>query len=232
VSAAGSNATTESGGGGRAGGAIGALHGAYVHGRRVRVLASWLTRLLPRDASVLDVGCGDGLLASLIQRERPDLRIVGIDVLVRQHTHVPVQPFDGAHIPLPDGGVDVVTFVDVLHHTLDPMVLLREADRVARTHVVIKDHTANGVLARPTLRFMDRVGNARHGVALPYNYWTRRQWDAAFTELGWEVEAMERALGLYPVPANWLFGRGLHFIGSFRVSDHPEKRAKAQAMVA
>ena len=231
--AAGNNTTTTESSGGRAGGsAIGALHGAYVHGRRVRVLASWLTRLLPRDASVLDVGCGDGLIASLVQRERPDLRIVGIDVLVRERTHVPVQPFDGAQMPLPDGGVDVVMFVDVLHHTLDPMVLLREADRVARTHVVIKDHTADGFLARPTLRFMDRVGNARHGVALPYNYWTRAQWDAAFAELRWESEAMERALGLYPVPANWLFGRGLHFIGSFRVSEHPDKRAKAQAMVA
>ena len=232
MSGAADNTTTTESSGRGGGGAIGALHGAYVHGRRVRVLASWLTRLLPRDASVLDVGCGDGLLASLVQRDRPDLRIVGIDVLVRRLTHVPVRPFDGAHIPLPDGGVDAVTFVDVLHHTLDPMVLLREAGRVARTHVVIKDHTANGLLARPTLRFMDRVGNARHGVALPYNYWTRAQWDAAFAELGWEPEAIERALGLYPVPANWLFGRGLHFIGSYRVSDHPDKRAKAQAMVA
>ena len=218
-----------SGGGG---GAIGALHGAYVHGRRVRVLADWLARLLPRGASVLDVGCGDGLLASAVQQRRPDLRILGIDVLVRDQTHVPVQPFDGAHIPMPDGGVDVVMFVDVLHHTDDPMVLLREAGRVARTHVVIKDHTADGFLARPTLRFMDRVGNARHGVALPYNYWTRRQWDAAFSELGWETEAMERRLGLYPFLASWLFGRGLHFVGSFRVTNDPGKRAKAQAIVA
>ena len=213
-------------------GAVGALHGAYVHGRRVRVLADWLARLLPRDASVLDVGCGDGLLASVVKRERPDLNIAGIDVLVREGTHVAVMPFDGANMPFPDDSIDAITFVDVLHHTIDPTILLREAHRVARTHVIIKDHTADGWLARPTLRVMDWVGNARHGVALPYNYWTRARWDSAIAELGWEVEAMERALGLYPVPANWLFGRGLHFIGSFRIPEHPDKRAKAQAMVA
>jgi 2-polyprenyl-3-methyl-5-hydroxy-6-metoxy-1,4-benzoquinol methylase len=33
---------------------------------------------------------------------------------------------------------DVVMFVDVLHHTKDPMVLLREARRVARRAIVVK----------------------------------------------------------------------------------------------
>ena len=61
-------------------------------------------------------------------------------------------------------------FVDVLHHTEDPMALLGEAVRVARKTIVVKDHTLNGFLAGPTLHFLDRVGNARHDVALPYNY--------------------------------------------------------------
>ena len=104
----------------------------------------------------------------------------GIDVLVRPETKIPVQPFDGQRIPFADGAFDAVSFVDVLHHTDDPIVLLREAVRVAKTAVVIKDHLADGVLARPTLRFMDWVGNAGHGVVLPYNYWTQPQWSRAF----------------------------------------------------
>ena len=62
------------------------------------------------------------------------------------------------------------------------MTLLKEAARVARHCVAIKDHTVQGVLARPTLRFMDFVGNAPHGVALPYNYFTPTQWEEAFHE--------------------------------------------------
>lgn len=189
------------------------VHGSYVHGRRVRVLAEWLRDMIPLGSTVLDVGCGDGRLAALVADGRPDLSVRGIDVLVRPGAVIPVDSFDGVTLPFPDGSFDVVMFVDVLHHTADPNVLLTEAARVARRHVVIKDHLREGLLAERTLRFMDHVGNARHGVALPYNYWRLRQWDEAFARLGLEKSAWHTRLGLYPWPANLLFGRGLHFAG-------------------
>src|SRR5262249_2609525 len=103
-------------------------------------------------------------------------------------------------------------FVDVLHHTDDPTILLREAARVARRAILIKDHTRDGLLAGPTLRFMDYVGNAHHGVALPYNYWPRRRWHDAFRALRLAVRAWKGALGPHPGPADWVLGRPLHFI--------------------
>jgi SAM-dependent methyltransferase len=196
-------------------GIVGSLHGRVVHTRRVDVLARHLSlpSVIPRRSTVVDVGCGDGRLTALIGRQRPDSEFSGIDVLVRPETAVPVRPFDGTTIPFDDRSVDVVLFVDVLHHTHDPMVLLREAQRVARRAIVIKDHTMDGFLAGATLRFMDRIGNARHGVALPYNYWTSEQWDRAIRELGLRAAVWKRDLGLYPKPAQWLFERSLHFIG-------------------
>lgn len=197
------------------------IHGGYVANRRIRILAGHLAGLLPPNASVLDVGCGDGALAGLIQNLRPDVRMRGIDVLVRPQTAIPVEPFDGTHIPAADGSYDVVMFVDVLHHTNDPLVLLREARRVARQAVLLKDHILGGFLAGPTLRFMDSVSNARYGVALPYNYWRREQWETAFRELGLKVEVWQDKLGLYPAWANWLFGRSLHFIARAGVQKSP-----------
>ncbi len=103
-------------------------------------------------------------------------------------------------------------FVDVLHHTRDPIVLLREAKRVARKGIVIKDHCSDDLFDYWTLRFMDWVGNAPHGVVLPYNYWSRQQWLAAFAELQLKVAVWQDRLGLYPSPASFLFERKLHFI--------------------
>ena len=77
---------------------------------------------------------------------------------------------------------------------------------------MIKDHNRDGALAGPTLRFMDRVGNARHGVALPYNYWTRRHWLETMGRLGLMVSVWQEDLRLYPAWADWLFGRSLHFV--------------------
>ena len=189
-----------------------ALHDGLVYGRRTRLLAEKLSVHLPRNARVLDVGCGDGMVDVLIGRLRPDVAIHGIDVLVRPRTYVPVTRFDGATIPHPDGSFDVVMFVDVLHHSRDPAQLLAQAKRVTRSSVLIKDHTREGLLAFQTLRFMDWFGNAHHGVALPNNFWTLAQWKDCIGRLGLRVERWQDRLALYPWPATWLFDRRLHFI--------------------
>jgi SAM-dependent methyltransferase len=191
---------------------VDALHGGYVHKRRVHVLSRHIAKRLPPGASVLDVGCGDGFLALEVSKLRPDVSVRGVDVLIREEVAIPVDRFDGESIQHADDSFDAVLFVDVLHHTDDPCVLLDEARRVSRDAVVIKDHTLDGVLAGPTLRFMDHVGNARHGVALPYNYWPRERWERSFEERGLVVEDWLDDLHLYPWPADWMFGRKLHFV--------------------
>lgn len=192
---------------------VGKLHTKMVFGRRVRVLSEMLAARVPTTAqSLVDIGCGDGQVAHLVARRHPQLQITGVDVLVRPHTWMPVQAFDGTTLPLADQSVDLAMFVDVLHHTHDPLVLLREAKRVARMGIIIKDHCKNGFLAGPTLRFMDWVGNAHHGVVLPYNYWPEQRWRDGFAELGLTIAEWTQAVPLYPWPASWIFQRRLHFV--------------------
>ncbi len=188
------------------------IHESYVKSRRLNVLANHFAELIPDQSTVLDVGSGDGGLAAAIIARKPTLRFRGFDTLVREETKIPVEEFDGRTIPAENDTTDYVLFSDVLHHTEDPMILLREAARVACKGVMIKDHLVCGLLARPTLRFMDEVGNRRFGVKLPHNYWRPEQWNVAFEELRLERKEYRTQLGLYPFWANWCFGRGLHFI--------------------
>jgi SAM-dependent methyltransferase len=187
------------------------LHEGVVFPRRLRVLRDRLLEVLPETGSVLDVGCGDGRLARMLEEARPGLGICGLDVLVRDKPEIPVERYDGLTLPRGADAVDVILFVDVLHHAEDPRRLLAEASRVART-VVLKDHLADRWLSVPRLRLMDYVGNARHGVALRNDYWPRREWDAAFAAAGLSARAWNERLGLYPFPASWVFERGLHFV--------------------
>jgi ubiquinone/menaquinone biosynthesis C-methylase UbiE len=193
-------------------GAVGVLHDNLVAGRRVEVLSSWFAQLVPSNLRILDVGCGDGLLAAKILSKRSDLNVVGIEVLPRPGAHIPVEAFDGSKIPYDDESFDAVLFSDVLHHTADPRILLREASRITRKYVLLKDHFRKGVAAQQRLRFMDWVGNARFGVALPYNYWSEKQWRETWSELGLGVGQIVTDLKLYPGPADWIFGANLHFM--------------------
>ncbi len=188
------------------------IHEQYVFRWRVQRLVEHISNVIPLRCSVLDVGCGDGLLAHLLLERRPDIRLRGLDVLRRSREYIPVATFDGKRIPFPDDSFDVIMFVDVLHHTESPADLIREAARAARAAVLIKDHTLDGLLARRTLTLMDAIGNARHGVALPYNYWHRRQWLETFSALDFELLHWDSKLQLYPGALDWLFGRSLHFI--------------------
>jgi hypothetical protein len=83
--------------------------------------------------------------------------------------------------------------------------------------IIIKDHNCDGLTAGLTLAFMDWIGNAPHGVALTYDYLPARRWQAVFAEVGLRVADYRSRLGLYPIPANCLFERNLHFISRLEV---------------
>ena len=186
-------------------------HERFVYPRRIERLSSVVARLVPARARILDVGSGDGALGAAVARERPDVSVTGVDVLVRPQTAIPTAEFDGRHLNHEHDSFDAALLMDVLHHAEAPMQLLADTARVAQV-VIVKDHLLEGALAGATLRVMDRTGNAPHGVALPYRYWTREQWQKAFAEVQLKPTVWIERMGIYPWPTGLLFDRSLHFI--------------------
>jgi SAM-dependent methyltransferase len=191
-------------------------HAAAVFHRRTRVLAEMLAARIPQQASVLDVGCGDGTIARLITQIRPDVSIRGVEVMARPDCKIECGLFDGATLPFADGAFDACVLVDVLHHTKDVSILLCEAARVSRSYVLVKDHLDENVLDDVTLRFMDWVGNRPHGVTNTYNYQSRDQWSKHFAKCGLVEAGWAAQVPLYPWPASAILGRGLHFVAVLR----------------
>jgi len=187
------------------------IHKKFVYNRRMDILSSYFANYLTAGSSVLDVGCGDGKISKLIM-EKANVTIEGIDVLVRDQTYIPVKAFDGMEIPFADNVFDFAIIVDVLHHTHDPLQLLKETKRVTRRNIIIKDHLMNGFLAASTLKFMDYVGNAHYNVHLPYNYLKEDEWLKMFKNLSLSVSQWKDRLNLYPMPWSLIFDRKLHFI--------------------
>jgi SAM-dependent methyltransferase len=191
---------------------IGRLHRAFVFGRRARVLSETLAGWIAPSASVLDIGCGDGTIGNLIAKLRPDVCVKGVEYLLRPGCKIECHSFDGSTLPFADASFDVCLFVDVLHHTQNPSVLLGEAARVSRAWVLLKDHLDENFIDDVTLRLMDWVGNRPHGVALSYNYQSRKQWEEHFSRHGLAITQWTMDVPIYPLPFSLVVGRGLHFV--------------------
>ncbi len=191
-------------------------HDSFVFSRRVHVLSEMFAARIPEHASILDVGCGDGTIASLVAQMRPDVTIRGVEVTHRSGGKITCDVFNGTTLPFADNSFDICVFADVLHHTEDVATLLEEAVRVSRSHVLIKDHLDEALWDDATLRFMDWVGNRPHGVKLTYNYQSREQWSAHFAKCGLVETDWTTQVPLYPWPANLLVGRRLHFVALLR----------------
>ncbi|HVU80072.1 MAG TPA: methionine biosynthesis protein MetW [Candidatus Paceibacterota bacterium] len=90
--------------------------------------------------SVLDLGCGDGLLFELLGSKIE--RGLGLDISPEavhkareKGFEALVHSFDEP-LPLEDDSFDYAVLLDVLEHVYDPVPLLREAGRVAKEVIV------------------------------------------------------------------------------------------------
>lgn len=186
------------------------FHERRIKDRRVHILSQHIVSLIPENCKILDVGCGDGKIASKIKSLMPGIEIEGIDVLIRKDCEIPVIQFDGINIPYSDYSFDYILLIDVLHHTEYAQKLIQECARVAKKGIIVKDHLNNSKLDYWTLRFMDKVGNARYDVHLPHIYFSSQEWKNLFQNNSLEVDYTTSKLNLYPFPFNHIFDRKMH----------------------
>jgi ubiquinone/menaquinone biosynthesis C-methylase UbiE len=194
--------------------ALRTVHHALVQVNRQERLAQCMLDLILPDNSplaILDVGCGSGQIALNLQNRLPHSQLQGVDVLVRPDTYIPVESFDGLHLPFPDQSFDYVLLIDVLHHTMEPQQVLAECVRVSRKAVLIKDHLCNSRWDYWRLRVADWIGNWGHGVALPYNYLSSATWNQLYQDLKIQPVQYRQKLQLYAALFEWLFEKTIHF---------------------
>ena len=85
---------------------------------------------------------GTATIAKIMSQTVPGLTISGAEYSPRADCAIPCLGFDGVHLPFPDQSFDGCMFVDVLHHSRDPLAILLDASRVCRNFILIKDHVA------------------------------------------------------------------------------------------
>jgi ubiquinone/menaquinone biosynthesis C-methylase UbiE len=109
-----------------------------------RTLAELFAQAAPD--SVLDVGCGEGVLTHQWAEALGERRIVGIDLddeklkaewATRQRPNLEYRTMLAEHMPFADGEFDMACAIEVLEHVPDPAHTVAEMARVARRHLLV-----------------------------------------------------------------------------------------------
>ena len=114
----------------------------YAH----RTLYARILRYIAPGQTVLDAGCGEGVLSALMAHK--GARVTGMDMSIQnvaaaqkraREISAPVSFIvgDGEVLPFPDNHFDIVVSSHVIEHLPDPMRGLRELFRVTKNHAVI-----------------------------------------------------------------------------------------------
>ncbi|MGW2375581.1 class I SAM-dependent methyltransferase [Kitasatospora sp. NPDC001683] len=84
--------------------------------------------------TVLDVGCGNGKFVSRLHKDRPDLRVVGMDISagILADVEKPVLVGDAQVLPFADNSADALLAVHMLYHVADIEATIKEMARVLR----------------------------------------------------------------------------------------------------
>ena len=109
-----------------------------------RTLEELFVKAGPR--SVLDVGCGEGVLVQRWAKRLGDGRVVGIDLeeesiqagwAAHQAPNLEYRVMEAANLPFADGEFDLASAIEVLEHVPDPEHTVAEMARCAQRHLLV-----------------------------------------------------------------------------------------------
>jgi 2-polyprenyl-3-methyl-5-hydroxy-6-metoxy-1,4-benzoquinol methylase len=109
-----------------------------------RTLEELMALAAPR--SILDVGCGEGVLTAEWAAALPDRRVVGFDLqdpkleahwLQTRRANLAFETGDARRLPYAEGEFDLVAAIETLEHIPDPDRVVAEMARVAASHLLV-----------------------------------------------------------------------------------------------
>jgi ubiquinone/menaquinone biosynthesis C-methylase UbiE len=149
-----------------------------------------------RPQSLLDVGCGEGVLVHRWAQRIPDKRVVGIDLeeesiqqgwAQRQAPNLEYRIMKAENLPFADDEFDVATAIEVLEHVPDPEHTVAEMARVAQRHLIVsvpREPLWRGLnMARGA--YLREFGNTPGHI----NHWSKRSFVRLLSRHGEVVEA-------------------------------------------
>lgn len=148
-------------------------------------------RLLPflnSSEHILDIGSGNGGLVHLLHKK-------GIQITPSDISNKSIFPditpviLKGSVLPFKNDAFDTVLLITMLHHTPQPIDIIKEAMRVGKRLIIMEDIYENKAQKKLTL-FMDSLVNMEFK-GHPHTNKDDKEWKKVFHELNLELTHVE-----------------------------------------
>jgi len=149
-----------------------------------------------RPQSLLDVGCGEGVLVHRWALEMPQARLVGIDLeeesiqagwAERQAPNLEYRTMPAEDLPFAENEFELASAIEVLEHVPDPEHTVAEMARCASRHLLVS------VPREPLWRMLNMARGAYIGqlgnTPGHLNHWSKRSFTKMLARHGEVVEA-------------------------------------------
>lgn len=148
---------------------------------RARSLTRLLSLFIPPKSHVIDIGCGNMLIARELVKRRA-IKVQGVDVLDMNLTTLPHRLIINGKIPTKSKSFDCVLLIGVLHHIDDQTHVLREAKRITKDKIVVFEDVYHTALGRKWLTTRDFIGNLPEEPSMhfSFNFHTANSWRNIF----------------------------------------------------
>jgi class 3 adenylate cyclase/2-polyprenyl-3-methyl-5-hydroxy-6-metoxy-1,4-benzoquinol methylase len=150
--------------------------------------------------SLLDIGCGNGLISSLAKKHFSHIQLLDVVEYVPKALNLAFTPYiEGQPFPIKDP-FDTVILIAVLHHSLAPVELLKLAWGATKQRLIIIESVVGVHNVLPSVKYdlvelsnQDQIAFAafvdwfynrvlHNDVPVPYNFTTIENWQATFLQ--------------------------------------------------
>ena len=135
------------------------------------------------NSRILDLGCGSAIIANEFQKFFR-AEVVGADVGDHRILPINFHLIDGFSVPFPDKSFDTVLINYVLHHSQNPLALLKEAERVAKDKIIIYEDLPEGFFAKLCCIIHANIFDTFFKNTAKTSFKTKKGWKEVFRNLG------------------------------------------------
>ena len=157
---------------------------------RVKKIVHSFSEVITKKDTVIDIGAGNCKISEYLHSSI-GCKVIPIDIKNYSKTNLSPITYNGKRIPFKDKTFDYSLLIFVLHHTKQPLHILKEASRVSRKGIIVIENDIRNSLKMIITKMIDSIPYYVYGVPKCRHTNSKEEWLQVFKSLSSDLQIIE-----------------------------------------